>query len=487
MRALFIRCAVAGLLITALLSCKPAAMDSPSVTPDEGPAPAGGIARHALLICIDTVRADRFFSPLHDDALTPWLSQSQVYTNASSVSSWTIPAVASVFTGWFPGQHGAGEFKSPVANLEQNLPQVLSQSANTLAEVLKQEGFITGAFSGHSWLEAGSGLEQGFGQIHSRKGRQQVVEQFAQWLDRWQKKRAFGYLHFMEAHDWHLRPRKELLARLSEISPSLRDELLQDATPQACSDPDSTICLRNLVYLLGVRDSRQAIAEVLGLMQARGLLDETAVLVFSDHGEEFWEHKEEHIQRGDPRGEKAFRGEYGFGHGHSLYQEMLHVPLLTWLPGVPGADQTQPVSLVDVMPSIISWLGVKEPSTELPGRLLPGVSGSSVDTWSERVIYASGLAYGPQAVAARQQNQKAIHYLPLNEIEYFDLNQDPLETRSQGSAAQIMAFDVLVGDYLDLPNALPRASGTVDADHLKKLQAIGYLQGVEVETESGED
>ena len=224
-----------------------------------------------------------------------------------------------------------------------------------------------------------------------------------------------------------------------------------------------------------MRDSRLALVRVLQALRERGLSGDTAVLAFADHGEEFWEHREQHLQRGDPR------GEYGFGHGHSLYQELLHVPLLAWHPGLVGSERPEPVSLIDIYPTARSWLGLPPSTLALPGSILPSSAAPRPDWANTRVLNASGIAYGPQAIATRRADDKSIFYQPLDRFEYFRLDTDPGEQQPVQDDRLALQFDVLTGDYLELPSNLPVARARLTEEHIKKLQAIGYLQGVEPE------
>jgi len=428
-----------------------------------------------VLICIDTVRADVFFSRRIDDALTKKLDSAQQYRNASAAAPWTIPSVASTMTGLYPYQHNAGKFQQQMANLDTDVPAALSPSAHTLAEILSDNQFRTAAFSAHPWMSGEFGLQQGFSQVRLYKGWRKLTSHLAEWLDEdVRPQRFFAYLHFMEAHDWHQRSQKERDAFLSDAGPELRDDLLEDASKAACADQGGEICQLNLVYALAVREVRLGINQVLDELKQRDLLDKTLVIVYSDHGEEFWDHKAEDEQRGSPR--KIF----GFGHGQSLYQELLHVPLLVWHPAIDGSVRQDLVSLVDVLPSALAWLDIEPPSAALPGSRLPAGPDLPGADHEPRVVYASGIAYGSEEIAAREGSLKSVLYYPDLEYEYFDLDQDPEEKHPLRSDQLTMRFDVLTGDYLDMKNEAFTAAGpAIDSKTLEQLKSIGYLQGVE--------
>jgi arylsulfatase A-like enzyme len=195
--------------------------------------------------------------------------------------------------------------------------------------------------------------------------------------------------------------------------------------------------------------------------------------VYSDHGEEFWEHKAEHEQRVDPR------GFYGFGHGQSLYQELLHVPLVVWHPGFEGTVRQDLISLIDVVPSTLNWLDVEQPGEPLPGIAMSVGTDQHPENSTPRTIFASGISYGSEAIAAREGPLKSIMYYPDENFEYFDLDKDPHEKRPTTSDRLTMRFDVLTGDYVDLKNGSFASSPELDAQTLEHLKSIGYLQGVE--------
>ena len=441
--------------------------------------PSASMPRNLVIIGIDTVRADVFYSELIDDALSLRLDGAQQYLNASSVAPWTVPAVASILTGLYPVQHNAGQFQHQPANLDVELPSSLEESAQTLADMLNEHQFRTGAFSAHYWFTAKFGLAQGFEQLHSLKGWEKVTEKFYQWLDVPEQtpQRFFAYLHLMEAHDWHQEKRDARKLRLASVDPPTRALLLEDAQKAACINENSNVCLSNQVYNLAVREVRVAIADVLQKLEDRDVLKDTLVLVYSDHGEEFWEHREEHQQQLDPR------GIYGYGHGQSLFQELLHVPLLLWHPKISGAARQDLVSLVDVLPSVLSWLGVPQPDTPLPGTPLPAGTDPVRSHEDPRTVYASGIAYGPEAIATREGQFKSIMRYPGEGFEYYDLSRDPDEKYPLKSNNLTMRFDVLTGDYIDMTIQSLVSSPELDAQTLEHLKSIGYLQGVEEQSE----
>lgn len=433
-----------------------------------------------VVICMDTVRYDSFIEHAGDDALTPWLDEAQQFADASSSAPWTMPAVASLLTGLHPIEHGAGRFEAPVANLDEQIPSALSEEAITLGERLEAAYFRTGAFVAHPFFKSDLGLRQGFQQVHNRRGWAKNLDRMWQWADRVSApNRFFAYLHFMEAHHRHTEGTEALRQRVVGMDP---DERLSLAAvhPDNCSDSASRRCLQSMVYEQAVRELRAAVAAVLQGLQDRGLLDDTLVLLYSDHGEEFWDHEAVQIERGnDPRPHT------GLGHGQSLYQELLHIPLVAWHPGLAGATWDEPVSLVDVVPSIMRWLAIESGGdTPVSGRLLPPLEHGWFSTPEARTVFASGIAYGTEQVAARVGPEKAIFHVVSDEFELYDLASDPDERHRLDSFGALYALGSLTGDYLELPARLAARESRLDSESIEDLKAIGYLQGVESRDEA---
>jgi arylsulfatase A-like enzyme len=206
------------------------------------------------------------------------------------------------------------------------------------------------------------------------------------------------------------------------------------------------------------------------------LLDSTVVLLYSDHGEEFWEH--ESVERDAAQDPRGF---YGFGHGQSLFQELLHIPLLAWIPGARGARHEPVVSLVDVYPSVLTWLGLDSEQSDAAGRVLP--TSRRAIAQPDRVIYSSGIAYGPSAISARSGDLKSIFAPRTDRFAYYDLAADPGEHAPLPDRSDlILLFDTLVGDYLEQARDVEVTAGRFTDDQIRQLKAIGYLQGYEADT-----
>lgn len=458
------RLMVAITSLVLVVACAPPEPDGPSL----------------LLVCADTVRADIFSHAGIEDELTPFLAQAQRYTNAMTTAPWTMPAVSSVFTGLYPVQHGGGSLEGPVSNLDEQTPLPLADGYLTLAEVLERNDFSTRAFVAHPWFKPGFGLDQGFQHIDYDGKNKPLVEKMLAWIsDLPSSARYFAYLHLMETHELHRKGEEEIRTRFSEFSDEKRQFLEDHANPSVCRKINSVRCIKSQAYMASVLELRQSLADVLGRLESTGRLDDTIVVLFSDHGEEFREHTEQHRDmQTDPR------GMYGVGHGQSQFQQLLHVPLVAWKPGSEGAGHDELVSLVDIFPTVLSWLEFDHTNDSLPGRLLPaGFTDSTADP--DRVAYASHIAFGPETIAIVRGKQKAMYWPNEDRFLFFDLADDPGERTPLEDDALLFEFSTLAGDYLDMERERQAVPPELAKDQLGNLKSIGYLQGVENNTSPG--
>ena len=455
------------LLSIGLTSCGP----EPTPAEPEGP-------RNLLLVCLDTVRADHFWI-LEDhgieDRLDPHLTSALSLRNAQAPAPWTVPSVASVLTGLYPAQHGAGHFAARVANLDQEIPSGLSDEVSTVTELLRDNGFATQAFVAHPWFRSGFGLERGFQKLRLAKKAQPLIERAIRWIDDHSKSpdptRFFVYLHFMEAHAAKRQSEEESASSIAEIPEAVRQDVVSRAVTTVCRRPESPRCRRYQTYVSEVLHLREKIAVLLDELHERELLEETLVILYSDHGEEFREHAPEQETRGlDPR-------EYsGAGHGQSLYQELLHVPVVIWHPGLIPKQARELTSLLDLTPSILDWLDLPSPGRRWPGAHLDRVL-EEPRLQANRILFASGISFGPEQYSVRRGPWKRVRFAP-EDFELFDLTTDPLEKAPAADTSIATELDRRLELFVRAGNRPTSETPEVSDQDLEKLRAVGYLQGV---------
>jgi arylsulfatase A-like enzyme len=435
--------------------------------------------RNLLIVCFDTVRFDSFRAAIPNDPRDPrgkWTPNALRFGNALAPAPWTVPSVASVLTGRDPLNHGAGVFKSPVANLDNEVPSGISPDVPTLAELLGDRGYETVAFVAHPWFESGYGLERGFQSLTLEKERQHLGAKAQKWLS-WRTSREdpppfFMYLHLMDSHrhlSWTFEQRRRrerfLLQRSADLAAA-------GAPGGICDDRKAESCGQYLAYVRSIAEQLEALARVFEVLEESGQLEQTAVVLYSDHGEEFGDHAQVRQARGaDPR------GIYGLGHGQSLYQELLHVPLWMWHPDHEGRELLGPVSLLDVMPTALDWLGIQI-EQPLDGRsLAPWVAGAAAPPEIARPLFATRIAYGPEQISLLRLPWKRI--VQPGGGELFFLPEDPHETAPREDPTVAAELDAQIDAWLAREAATPAPPPQLTREQIERLQSLGYLEGAQ--------
>jgi arylsulfatase A-like enzyme len=317
--------------------------------PGPGPRP-GSQAPSVVLICLDTVRADRLTPYGHTRDTTPFLealaSRAVVFERASAASGWTKPSVPSFLTGTYPCEHGVYEGSSK--DVSGSTTDLLPEASFTLAEAFQQAGYRTGAFLYNGQLREGVGFEQGFDTYHEERwDAEQLRWQGLDWLDEAQDDRPFFlYLHFLDAH-WPYPVPEAYATRyapLESVAPFYgKDsrELVDEINSGRAITAEERAGVEAL-YDGALSYLDDQLARLWRGLEVRGLDENTIFCVIADHGEEFGEHGR-------------------VGHGHGLWEGLLHVPWILRVPGRPAARVKTPVSLVDLFPTLVTAAGLPTP------------------------------------------------------------------------------------------------------------------------------
>jgi arylsulfatase A-like enzyme len=430
-----------------------------------------------IIICIDTVRYDTFWLPETAgiaDRFTPWAKRAVRFENAQSTSSWTVPAVSSVLTGLYPAEHGAGTFKETIASFEvTSMPTSLPGAIDTLPEALAGSKFRSVAWISNPFIEPETGVLQGIADVRVADS-PRILELAAEWTSANEKAAPepyFLYLHLMDAHSDHWKPADQNRAVAAQVPVPLQQSVQTNGPAGICSDRHSEWCVRYLTYVHSVLQIRARLAEFLEDLEKSGALSNTIVILYSDHGEEFTDHAEEgrkHLR--DPR------KMYGAGHGHTMFQELLHVPLLFWHPGEEGRGVRSLVSLVDITPTIREWLGLPPDerdsglSLAKPGRL------ERKRRYVERAVFSSGIAYGAPQRAVFWKQWKRIAFDCPPAVLDFDLSTDTKEKSPKTSSAG-SKLAALSDSYSRLRPLAPSGAAPLSPEQIERLKAVGYLQG----------
>ena len=365
------------------------------------PAPASD-SPDVLLIIVDTLRADHIGAYGYEHPVSPTLDafseQAVVFEQAGSPASWTLPAFGAFMTGQYPSGHGAGHNDG-----ERNTQSPLRSDIPTLAERMAAAGYRTGGVVTNPYLKRSFGISRGF-QTYSD---------------------ALGLAHMMDPHDPYNPPSNDLAA-----------------VGQRHADPDEN------AYDAEIRFTDREIGRLLEQVD----LSRTWVIITSDHGDSFGEHEGAYAHENFPHTR----------HGHTLYQELLHVPLMVAGPGIEVGRENRPVRSFDVVPTILR-LGGAQPMAG-PGQDLFLSKASSA-------VGAQAMRFGTEKSAVRLGGFKLIRTRDGDEL--YNLSQDPGELKNIAAAnaqtiSQIEAHLPAEGSGA--------GSNELDEETKKQLEALGYVQ-----------
>jgi arylsulfatase A-like enzyme/Flp pilus assembly protein TadD len=401
---------------------------------DAPPTPRAQI-QSLVLITVDTLRADRVGAYGWKAARTPAMdgiaARGVRFQRAFAPAPITLTSHASILTGLYPPGHGS----------RHNGMRVHGGVA-TLATVLHDQGWATGAFVGAFPLDRRFGLDRGFDRygdrmprtsdgrlLNERPGRV-VVDEALDWLKGIGARRFFLWVHLFEPHAPY--------------------------EPDAARGPDGSTLPPGLRYDDEIARADVEIGRLLAGLGER--MSSALVVVAGDHGEAFGEHGE-------------------ITHSIFLYDTTLRVPLIMAGPGIgPAASAPETdVSLVDVFPAVLDALGL--PPRDVDGvSLLPLLRG---DTISARDIYAETFAplldFGWSSL--RSVRSGSWKYIAAPSPELYDLSSDPGENHSLGTGQERRVGDMAtrVAKYSgpELPAA--PAGEQPDSEARSRLGALGYV------------
>jgi arylsulfatase A-like enzyme len=466
-------------------------LDAPSSWAAETPAvPRHGLLRgsdgrlpNVLLVTVDTLRADHVES--HGSAfpgLTPNLdrlaAEGTVFLHTTSTAPATRPSLAGLMTGTHPGHHQV---------LSNHTP--LKVGVGTLAQLLRKGGYLTAGIVGNDLLAPRSGLGRGFAHYESFASERGLasdaegVRRALAWLAGSPREPWFLWLHLMTPHGpYNSAPKPPPMV-------AAREDPLPDRALRASRSNYGLGVVPRYQLVMGAEragDYRRRyreevfyvdarIGEVLRSLEDSDRSASTLVIVTSDHGESLGE-------------QNLF-----FQHGWLPNEASVHVPMIWSLPGrvTEGHRVTAPVSLVDVLPTLVSGLGLHVPAGLAGEDLSAALRGGEPP---EAAVFAV-TAYQNRMTSVRRGDWKLVHtprppdplpndswgaYYPTAEsYALYDLGQDPRE-ETDLSAAEPERAAALRAELTEWEgrNGLPgvgRESPGVDAATQKSLRALGYL------------
>ena len=406
-----------------------------------------------VVIVLDAVRADHLSAYGYGRLTTPVIDRlaadGVLYQHAISAGTWTVPGHASLLTGRVPSSHGA--YRAPGG---MNAATALDPSVETLAERLSAAGYDTAAFlANRAYLDPAFGLARGF-RVYETKDlypAAQLFRRVTHWLGQESKRPVFLFLNVLDAHEPYAAPPpydRLFPGRLEHVGDVNREYLKTGRLP---APEVLTHCISQYDGELRYMDDQ--IGRLLGELEQRGRYDGALIVLTADHGELF--------------------GEHGvLGHGTLPWDALVRVPLIVKYPHrVRRGTVAQPVSLVDVAPTILAVLGLP-PLRETQGAPLWERSGP---------VLAEEL--GPDGGGTRALYDDAGHVLfaqgdgDSRQLALYDLGTDPGEEQPLPAEGVGARLDTELSSFLArLPRAPRGPIATRSPKVQERLRALGYVQ-----------
>ncbi len=394
---------------------------------------------NVLVISMDTTRADRIGAYGHIEAQTPNIDalarEGVLFEDTITPVPLTLPAHCSLFTGTIPLYH----------KVRNNGTYFLPDEIDTMAEVFKRDGYRTAAFISSFTLDSRFKLDQGFDEysdkvvidermvksFSSERPADMVFADFSEWFGNNGGERFFSWVHFYDPH-----------------------------LPYAPPEPYKSKFSRDL-YDGEIAYMDEYIGKIISLLKERGIYDNTLIVLVGDHGEAFGEHGES-------------------GHQIFCYEENIRVPLIFMFPGQEKKNLRVPqkVGLIDVMPTILDFMGRRIPSQVQGISLLPSLAKDSElpqrQFYIESVFAQESLGCAPIRGVVEDQ----FKYLDLPRPELYNLVSDPGEKSDLASEDVEKCRDLknelyhIIGHHRKVKFSSQRS---ISAAERRQLESLGYL------------
>lgn len=442
-----------------------------------------------LLYLVDTLRADRLGVYGYPKPTSPTLdglaADGVVFEQAYAPGPWTLPSVVSIMLSQPSCRHG----------VEIDGVKIAPEST-PLAELLAGAGYRTASLIANAYAGRPAGLERGFdvyaGPVDEPS---RHVASFLEQTD--ETEPFFIYVHDVRPHDpfdagdeamslfgdvdrralKRLRNRSLRYRRLTRVDhaagdpPGTTDNTAEQR--RALARLDEMAAWYHQAYDARVREADDALADTLDVLRERGVLDDTVVVVLSDHGEEFGEHE-------------------GWLHDQSVYDEVVRAPLIVRLPRSEhaGTRIDTPVTLLDVAPTLADLAGVPAADGAFEGTsLVPRIEGRAVSRGPlvpsirrnrKKYFRPWKETRGDHNLVVRDGRWKAIWNVEPDTIELYDLAADPGESRNLHAIHPDVATRLRgrARDYLERCSARRAKTGppgTISDEALERLRALGYV------------
>ncbi|MFQ5647256.1 MAG: sulfatase, partial [bacterium] len=423
--------------------------------------------------------------------------------NGISQASWTVPSHTSMLTGLYPSFHHINQYPG-----DKTKYRFSSDSNITLAQILSRNGYLTKAFTGSLCVSAGSfgkgfdSFDESFYMINDTNS-----GKLWKWLKNHRERKFFLFLHTYEVHAPYTRDifvnykrqkpdnKKSLKNVINLINE--RNFVNQPMTSEMHEESGVNLFRNVLIrtgnydketietfYDGGIKHTDTFIGDLIGKIKELGLERNTLIVFTSDHGDEFEDHSK--------------YSRYN-AHAHSLYEELIHVPIIFYLPSkLPKGKQVEiPTQVVDIVPTVLELLGIDRKEYRFNGESL--LSNFSADSKQKERIVFSEATSGEEKKSLRGNSFKYIYTISDKERnakggertlvpskvksqELYDLFNDPDEKNNLAGTEPRLCntFKNKINDIMKKAlKSIPKNYRYVDEKdqtHKNALKALGYIQ-----------
>lgn len=359
-----------------------------------------------VFLAIDTLRADHLGCYGYPRPTSPRMDalarQSVVFERAISQSPWTLPAFASMLTGVVPSRHGAGRGKRCIFGG----CGALFPGRGLLAERFAEAGYRTASFVSNGFAGTAVGLGRGFQTAERGNDGADAVDKAVAWLEANASAPLFLFVLVVEPHAPYTPSREDAAPFLDPADAGPVGSRFNGSVDPSWNDADR----RRVVDLYDgeVHTADRLLGRMVDALGRLGVDRRMLVVVAADHGEELFD-----------------RGE--IGHGHTMYDELLHVPLLVRFPGgAPSGRVSRQVRAMDVFPTVLESVGLPIPSG-IDGVSLVGLVHGDPAPRQLDVAPAEFTYRPPDLRVVRRADWKLVEDVDHDSVRLFDLEHDPLE------------------------------------------------------------
>jgi arylsulfatase A-like enzyme len=455
-----------------------------------------------LLVTCDALRADycsTYGGPAETEAFDQLAAAGTVFERAYTLAPWTLASTAAMYSSQYPPSLTPGA-EEKQWRVERSLYRVGSEQ-ETLAQRLKKKGYVTGLFTGNPLVCQGKQDIRGFDYVmrlpveapgitsawayvpYLRELTAQlswtialeqpydstrVLTAYTQrFMRQFRDRNVFLWVHYMDPHSPYFPPdRYRTLTHPWQLVAPIEPHW---GVPQMDTSHMLPFTPNEQAYTLSLYEGEityvaDSIGLVLNELKSQGWTDNNYVCLTSDHGEEFWDHGR-------------------WGHGHTLYDESIRVPWIIAGPGIVKQRVDEPVSHIDMIPTLADLAGAGHDAQWLGKSLRPVLESETINP-SQSYVYSQATFSGPNGPLqmAVRDNWKYVRRLEGGQSLFFNLATDPRENNdlsddipqpmksiaqdlTEWSASWPFTFTLMSGG--EMPEA--------DEEVLEQLQAIGYL------------